>query len=69
MYWLAIIVSFASMIFYEKKGHWPFMKPKKTTADDNGESGTVAPGNEEGGVMAEKKPGDEGPSVAVELIS
>ncbi|KAF2104573.1 high-affinity iron transporter FtrA [Rhizodiscina lignyota] len=29
MYWIAVIVGFLVMMFYEKRGHWPFMKPRK----------------------------------------
>jgi high-affinity iron transporter len=28
MYWLAVIVAFGCMQFYERKGHWPLMKAK-----------------------------------------
>lgn len=28
MYWVAVIAGFLVMTFYEKRGHWPFMKAK-----------------------------------------
>ncbi|KAH9835996.1 plasma membrane iron permease [Teratosphaeria destructans] len=36
LYWLAIIVWFVSMRYYEQKGHWPLMKPKKGAKDAEG---------------------------------
>ena len=35
MYWLAVIVAFASMRYFEKTGHWPLMKPKAKDVDDD----------------------------------
>lgn len=29
LYWLAVIVSFLTLAFYERRGHWPLMKPKQ----------------------------------------
>lgn len=37
MYWIAVIVVFLAMIYYEKKGHWPLLKP----ADSESEIQTV----------------------------
>lgn len=36
VYWLAVILGFSAMYYNEKKGHWPFMKPKyaDSTSDD-----------------------------------
>lgn len=61
IYWLGVIVAFACMLYYEKKGHWPLVKAKAGEADDEylektssegGSSGVV-----EGGLTKE---GDEG---------
>jgi len=30
MYWVAVIITFLLMLYTEKTGHFPFMKPKKT---------------------------------------
>lgn len=34
LYWLVVIIAFASMRSYEKNGHWPFMKARAKDADD-----------------------------------
>ena len=31
---MVVIIAFASMRYYEKNGHWPFMKPKAKDIDD-----------------------------------
>lgn len=31
VYWIVIITAFLAMRYNEAKGHWPFMKPKKST--------------------------------------
>jgi high-affinity iron transporter len=33
LYWLTVIVGFLAMMYNEKKGHWPFMKPKQATIE------------------------------------
>lgn len=33
MYWISVIVTFLAMRYNEVKGHWPFMKPKKRSAE------------------------------------
>lgn len=33
LYWVLVMVSFASLRYYEKRGHWPFMKAKARSAD------------------------------------
>jgi high-affinity iron transporter len=33
LYWLCIIIAFGSLGFYEKRGHWPFMKARARAAD------------------------------------
>ena len=33
LYWLAVIVAFGALGFYEKKGHLPFMKRKASSSD------------------------------------
>ncbi|KAK4964487.1 high-affinity iron permease [Elasticomyces elasticus] len=41
LYWLLVIVAFASMHYNEKKGHWPLRKPKtKAVQDEGSESGS-----------------------------
>ncbi|KAL8748581.1 MAG: hypothetical protein Q9184_007205, partial [Pyrenodesmia sp. 2 TL-2023] len=32
LFWLVVIIGFASMGYNEKKGHWPLMKNKKVTS-------------------------------------
>ncbi|KXT04574.1 hypothetical protein AC578_8666 [Pseudocercospora eumusae] len=34
LYWLTVIVAFACLGFYEKRGHWPLMKPKARSTDN-----------------------------------
>ena len=34
LYWLAVVVVFMSMRYCEKNGHWPLMKPKAKSLDD-----------------------------------
>ena len=34
LYWVAIMIGFASMRYYEKTGHWPLMKAKAKDFDD-----------------------------------
>ena len=34
IYWLAVIVAFGCMQYYERKGHWPLMKAKAKESDD-----------------------------------
>ena len=34
LYWLAVIVGFCCMRYYEKNGHWPLMKAKSKPVDD-----------------------------------
>ena len=54
MYWLAIIISFLAMRYNEKKGHWPFMKPKsKSTRINSVGSETSSRG--EGGLAGKKE--------------
>lgn len=33
LYWIAVIVAFGALGFYEKKGHWPFLKAKTRVSD------------------------------------
>ncbi|KAK5007787.1 hypothetical protein LTR28_004829 [Elasticomyces elasticus] len=41
LYWLLVIVAFASMHYNEKTGHWPLRKPKTKVVQDGGsESGS-----------------------------
>ena len=39
LYWLAVIVAFASMGYYEKYGHWPMMKKSKSSTIEDSSSG------------------------------
>nr|POE73097.1 plasma membrane iron permease [Quercus suber] len=39
-YWIAVIVVFLSMMYNEKKGHWPFMKAKVANIDAAERSGS-----------------------------
>lgn len=45
LYWLVVILAFLAMMYNEKKGHWPFMKPKRKMASEqlssDGEVGAV----------------------------
>lgn len=34
LYWVAVISMFLCMRYFEKKGHWPLMKPKTKAFDD-----------------------------------
>jgi high-affinity iron transporter len=34
LYWVAVIVAFASLGYYEKRGHWPLMKAKRQNSED-----------------------------------
>lgn len=34
LYWVAIMIGFASMRYFEKHGHWPLMKAKVKSVDD-----------------------------------
>ena len=58
LYWLTVIIVFACMLYYEKKGHWPLMKPKAKEIDDE----AVEQSSEEGsnGVINEKSVLGEG---------
>ncbi|CAK3857621.1 plasma membrane iron permease [Lecanosticta acicola] len=38
LYWLVVIIAFAVLGFYEKRGHWPFMKAKPQTPSDDEEA-------------------------------
>lgn len=39
VYWIAVMITFWCMRYFEKRGHWPLMKPKaKHTDSDNGRS-------------------------------
>lgn len=40
-YWLVVIVAFLCMRYYEKKGHWPFMKANTKAMDETSEDGVV----------------------------
>lgn len=35
LYWVAVIMAFAGMRYFEKHGHWPLMKAKAKHLDDN----------------------------------
>ena len=38
-YWIAVITGFLSMLYYERRGHWPFLKAGKSiTAIDDSDS-------------------------------
>lgn len=48
LYWLVVILAFASMRYYEREGHWPLIKAKAKVAedqkygsDDDSQQGTV----------------------------
>lgn len=34
LYWVAVIVAFGALGYYEKRGHWPFLKAKARASDD-----------------------------------
>ncbi|KAL2003719.1 hypothetical protein VTN02DRAFT_2622 [Thermoascus thermophilus] len=61
LYWLAVVLGFLALMYYEKKGHWPLMKPKQSppaelsdqeVADNNGQqSGVVLTGKETAGAV------------------
>jgi len=59
LYWLCVIIVFASMRYSEKHGHYPLMKPK---SQGEGRAGSDSGSQEEGGVLessAEKKDEDQ----------
>lgn len=49
LYWLAIIVAFASMRYKERNGHWPLVKSKAEAARDVTAESDVT--SQEGGVV------------------
>jgi len=61
LYWLTIIVVFASMRYKEKHGHWPLLKAKPGADDEAAESDDNSREGE--GVTFEMKAvGEQGPS-------
>jgi high-affinity iron transporter len=58
LYWIAVIVMFLSMRYYEKKGHWPLRKPKTKQVDDEAAEKSSEDG--ENGVLDEKTAQDQG---------
>ena len=53
VYWIAVIIAFFCLRYFEKRGHWPLIKPKaKHVDDDNGRSDSPDHGE---GVVDEKK--------------
>jgi high-affinity iron transporter len=66
LYWLCVMVAFACMRFYEKKGHWPFLKAKASPETDAGEeSGSDGTLDE---TAAEKKKAEEHAPAAVTTV-
>lgn len=64
LYWLAVIVSFLTLGFYEKRGHWPFMKATERSNSSNGfESDQTSEdrgfGDKETATVMTKSQGDE----------
>ncbi|KAK3725379.1 high-affinity iron permease [Vermiconidia calcicola] len=57
LYWVAVIIAFASLRYYEQKGHWPFMKVKARDVDD---SAVEKASSDEGERVSEGKPGGHG---------
>ena len=48
LYWIVVILGFLAMIYYEKKGHWPFTKAKpippellRGNSESNSQEGAV----------------------------
>ena len=56
LYWVAVMIGFFCMRYYEKKGHWPFVRPKAKAVD--AESGGKSSDDE--GVVDEKTAKDQG---------
>ncbi|WEW54684.1 high-affinity iron permease [Emydomyces testavorans] len=36
-YWIAVIIGFLALMYYEKKGHWPLQKPKAAGSSTDGD--------------------------------
>lgn len=51
VYWIFIIAGFLAMIFYEKHGHYPLMKPRSKTDEEAGSDSELD--NRAGGAMVE----------------
>jgi hypothetical protein len=53
MYWITVIIAFLSMLYYEKKGHWLFLKADKVVAaaEDSDSGPNKAGGRSKEGVF------------------
>lgn len=77
LYWIAVIIVFWSMRYFEKHGHWPLMKPKAKhmSSPSDLESSSDEPSSSagpSGGVLMtamDKKPAAEVVAVRSESIS
>ena len=58
LYWIAVMVSFASLRYYEMRGHWPFLKAKAKAVDD--ETGEEDSSVQSEGVLVDEKGRTEG---------
>ena len=62
VYWLAVIIAFASMRYYEKHGHWPLMKPKTKYVDEsNAELGSSTHSDNADETAEKKVEGEQAP--------
>lgn len=64
LYWIVIIIGFATLGFYEKTGHWPLMKAKAGSQ----RKGSDVSSDEGQGVAATKTIGEEGMNTRVRSV-
>jgi len=66
LYWVAVAIAFFCMRYFEKKGHWPLMKPKaKHMLDEGDERSEISDRGE--GTSEETKTGVPGTSTVREV--
>lgn len=69
LYWVAVIITFFCMRYFEKRGHWPLMKPKEKHLDSDNEKGRSDSSDQDEAVLGEKAATGNTPSSNVREIN
>ena len=54
LYWVAIMIVFFCMRYFEKRGHWPLMKPKAKDFNSDNEKGRSDSSDQDDAVLGQK---------------
>ena len=69
LYWVTVMLVFFCMRYFEKRGHWPLMKPKEKSIDSDNEKGRSDSSDQDEAVLGEKSATGNTPSSNVREIN